>query len=147
MLFIINVCLTVGLAAWPHGRKWSSVPPMLEKRCRHGCAVLHGRLFCAGGYDGSKFLSSVETYDPVLNTWTYVAEMNVKRSRVAVLVNCGKLYAIGGYDGENNLNSMEVYDHETDRWEFVEPMTAHEGGVGVGLIPMRMYGDDDDDDD
>jgi len=131
----------------PATQTWASVPPMLEKRCRLGCAVLNGRLFCAGGYDGSKFLSSVETFDPATNTWSYVAEMNVKRSRVAILVNCGKLFAIGGYDGENNLKSMECYDPKADRWEFHEPLTAHEGGVGVGLMPMKMYSDGNDDED
>jgi len=129
----------------PATQTWASVPPMLEKRCRLGCAVLNGRLFCAGGYDGSKFLASVETFDPATNTWSYVAEMNVKRSRVAILVNCGKLFAIGGYDGETNLQSMECYDPKANRWDFHEPLTSHEGGVGVGLIPMKMYRDGSDD--
>lgn len=131
----------------PSTQTWASVPPMLEKRCRLGCAVLNGRLFCAGGYDGSKFLSSVETFDPSTNTWSFVAEMNVKRSRVAILVNCGKLFAIGGYDGETNLKSVECYDPKANRWDFQEPLTAHEGGVGVGLLPIKMYTEDDYDED
>ena len=52
-----------------------------------------------------------------------------------------------GYDGENNLSTVECYDPKANRWEFYEPMNVHEGGVGVGLVPMRMYGDDDDDND
>lgn len=39
-------------------------------------------------------------------------------------------------DGVTNLSTVEVYDIDHDKWEFVEPMCAHEGGVGVGVIPV-----------
>ena len=108
---------------------------MLSKRCRLGVASLHGKLYAAGGYDGNVFLKSVECYDPVSNKWTYIAPMNVKRSRVALVANCRKLYAIGGYDGVSNLNTMEIYDPDSNTWSFGAHMIAHEGGVGVGVIP------------
>ena len=62
---------------------------------------------------------------------------------------CSRLFVLLslGYDGENNLKSMECYDPKADRWEFHEPLTAHEGGVGVGLMPMKMYSDGNDDED
>ena len=87
------------------------------------------------GYDGSTFLQTAEVYDTTTKQWSYIASMNVMRSRVALVANCGKLYAIGGYDGVTNLNTVEVYDPEINEWNFVEPMCAHEGGVGVGVIP------------
>lgn len=65
-----------------------------------------------------------------------VAPMNVMRSRVALVSNMGKLWAIGGYDGVSNLSSVEVYDPLTDSWSFGASMCAHEGGVGVGVIPI-----------
>ena len=63
--------------------------------------------------------------------------MNVKRSRVALVANCGKLFAIGGYDGFTNLNTVEIYDPEKNVWVFAANMTAHEGGVGVGVVPLE----------
>jgi kelch-like protein 18 len=68
--------------------------------------------------------------------WSMVAPMNVMRSRVALVSNMGKLWAIGGYDGVCNLSTVEVYDPSTDSWSFVASMCAHEGGVGVGVIPL-----------
>lgn len=109
---------------------------MLSKRCRLGVASLNGKLYVAGGYDGNVFLKSVECFDPALNRWSYVAPMNVKRSRVALVANCGKLYAIGGYDGTSNLSSIEVYDAELNSWTFAASMCAHEGGVGIGVVPL-----------
>lgn len=113
------------------------VQPMQSKRCRLGVATLNGRLYAAGGYDGSVFLRTVECYDPRTQKWNYVKAMNMKRSRVALVATCGKLYAIGGYDGVTNLNSVEMYDPELDTWIFVASMCAHEGGVGVGVMPIE----------
>ena len=62
--------------------------------------------------------------------------MNVTRSRVSLVAVMGRLYGIGGYDGFANLSTVEVYDPQHDCWEPVSPMCAHEGGVGVGVIPV-----------
>lgn len=69
-------------------------------------------------------------------SWHPVASMNTKRSRVALVAYMGKLWAIGGYDGVSNLSTVEIYDPQTDSWTYGEPMCAHEGGVGVGVIPF-----------
>ncbi|CAH0395259.1 unnamed protein product [Bemisia tabaci] len=115
---------------------WSSVKPMLTKRCRLGATVLNGKLYVCGGYDGQTFLQSAEVYDPKTDEWKFIAPMNVMRSRVALVANIGKLWAVGGYDGIYNLPTVEVYDPATDSWSFVAPMCAHEGGVGVGVLPL-----------
>lgn len=89
-------------------RVWCQVAPMLHRRCRHGVAVLRGRIFAAGGYNGCHFLRSVEVYDPAsitttgigsgepgLGQWTEVASLATPRSRVALAASGGRLYAIG----------------------------------------------------
>ncbi|XP_014240962.1 kelch-like protein 18 isoform X2 [Cimex lectularius] len=120
----------------PHTCEWTSVTSMMTKRCRLGVATLNGKLYVCGGYDGVTFLHTVEMYDPVTDRWKFVASMNVMRSRVALVANMGKLWAIGGYDGTSNLPTVEVYDPNTDSWSFASSMCAHEGGVGVGVIPI-----------
>ena len=116
---------------------WSETTPMLTKRCRLGAASLNGKIYIAGGYDGNVFLKTVDCFDPITNKWSKVADMNVKRSRVALVANCGKLYAIGGYDGSANLCSVEVFDPETMMWTLTRSMCAHEGGVGVAVVPLE----------
>lgn len=55
------------------------------------------------------------------------------------MVTCNsKLYAIGGYDGTCNLSSVEFYDPEVDQWTLVAAMHAHEGVVGVGVLPDHI---------
>ena len=56
---------------------WCSVAPMLSKRCRLGVTTLNGHLVVCGGYNGSVFLKTVESYDPIANQWTEVCS-NIK---------------------------------------------------------------------
>ena len=50
----------------PESKKWTSVAPMSSRRSSVGVAVLNGRLYAVGGYDGvaRQCLNSVEKYDP-----------------------------------------------------------------------------------
>ncbi|GFO08395.1 histone-lysine N-methyltransferase SETMAR [Plakobranchus ocellatus] len=123
----------------PTRGEWQSLPPMRSKRCRLGVATLNGKVYAVGGYDGCVFLRTVERYDPDTQTWEMVAPMQIKRSRVAVAATYKRLYAIGGYDGQANLKSVEVYDPNTDEWTFATNMSAHEGGVGVGVVPVDCF--------
>ncbi|CAB1325688.1 unnamed protein product [Coregonus sp. 'balchen'] len=120
-----------------HTALWHPVAGMMNKRCRHGAAALGSQLYVAGGYDGSGFLSGAEVYSSVADQWSHLLAMNTRRSRVSLVANCGRLYAVGGYDGQSNLSSVEMYDAETNRWTFMAPMVCHEGGVGVGCIPLQ----------
>lgn len=119
----------------PRTDRWEIVEPMLTRRCRLGVTTFGGKIYVCGGYDGCTFLQTAEVYDPNLGRWSYIAPMRITRSRVALVANCGRLFAIGGYDGITNLSSVEMYDIENDCWEFSASMVAHEGGVGVGVIP------------
>ncbi|NXW58536.1 KLH18 protein, partial [Eurystomus gularis] len=119
-----------------HTATWHPVSSMLNKRCRHGAASLGSKMFVCGGYDGSGFLSIAEVYSSMADQWYLIVPMNTRRSRVSLVANCGRLYAVGGYDGQSNLSSVEMYDPETNRWTFMAPMVCHEGGVGVGCIPL-----------
>ncbi|XP_058035936.1 kelch-like protein 18 isoform X2 [Ahaetulla prasina] len=120
----------------PHTASWHSVASMSNKRCRHGAASLGSKLFACGGYDGSAFLSAAEVYNSASDQWYLLVPMNTRRSRVSLITTCGRLYAVGGYDGQSNLSSVEMYDPESNRWTFVAPMVCHEGGVGLGCVPL-----------
>lgn len=48
-------------------------------RSRLGVAVLKGKLYAFGGYNGKDRLASVEVYDALQKTWTTVSPMQCKR--------------------------------------------------------------------
>lgn len=110
---------------------------MMNKRCRHGAAALGSSMYVVGGYDGSGFLSGAEVFVSAAGQWSELPAMNTRRSRVSLVATSGRLYAVGGYDGQSNLGSVETYNPDTGRWTFMTPMLCHEGGVGVGCIPLQ----------
>ena len=68
-------------------------------------------------------LSSVERYDPALDTWEAVAPMAAARFTHAVAVLDGKLCAVGGSDNDGPLSSVERYEPVLESWEAAAPMS------------------------
>ncbi|XP_040026579.1 kelch-like protein 18 [Gasterosteus aculeatus] len=120
-----------------HTNHWHPAAAMMNKRCRHGAAALGSHMYVAGGYDGSGFLSGAEVFSSAGGQWSLLVAMNTRRSRVSLVPTSGRLYAVGGYDGQSNLSSVEMYNPDSNRWTFRTPMGCHEGGVGVGCIPLQ----------
>lgn len=63
----------------PIANRWEKCHPMTTARSRVGVAVVNGLLYAIGGYDGQLRLSTVEVYNPEMDTWTRVRSMNSKR--------------------------------------------------------------------
>ena len=86
--------------------------------------MLDGKLWVAGGFDGSStLLASVEVFDPASNTWDATkAAMTTGRSDHALAVLNGELHAVGGAD----KTSAEKYDPRADSWSVVPGMALPE---------------------
>ncbi|XP_078492835.1 kelch-like protein 36 [Ciona intestinalis] len=107
----------------------------------------------AGGWDGFNILSSVELYNPVVNTWTNIASMNTKRCGHALVSYNGRLYTFGGEDDEGiDLNSMESFDPREGKRKLLKPMNEGRWALcgvvyndeiyaigGYGLISVERY--------
>lgn len=63
----------------PIGNFWERCQPMRTARSRVGVAVVNGLLYAIGGYDGQSRLSTVEVYNPEMDSWTRVSSMNSQR--------------------------------------------------------------------
>lgn len=68
----------------PETNEWSMGQAMSMLRSRVGVAVLHGRLFAFGGFNGQERLSTVEVFDPETMQWSQGKTMMCKRSAVGV---------------------------------------------------------------
>ncbi|XP_040589602.1 kelch-like protein 24 [Mesocricetus auratus] len=96
---------------------WVRVAPLNKGRWRHKMAVLLGKVYVVGGYDGQTRLRSVEYYDSFSNRWTEVAPLKEAVSSPAVTSCVGKLFVIGGRrDANTCCNKVQVYDPEINSW-------------------------------
>nr|CAI5861458.1 unnamed protein product [Callosobruchus analis] len=126
---------------------WSSCDSMEARRSTLGVAVLEGKIYAVGGYDGAsrQCLSSVECYTPEIDTWTSVPDMCSRRSGAGVGVLEGILYAVGGHDGPLVRKSVEAYDPSKSKWTPVSDMALCRRNAGVVAMNGLLYvvgGDD-----
>ena len=141
-----------------NAEKWIQISEMTTRRCRCGVAVVKGRVYVVGGFNGSLRVRTVDEYDPVADTWTSVASMEARRSTLGVAVLRDCIYAVGGFDGSMGLNSAEVLDlssvpsaSESRRrlgacqgtyklnWKSIAPMATRRSSVGVGVLGGQIY--------
>jgi hypothetical protein len=66
-------------------KQWKTLPSMALKRDGCAAAVVDGRVFVFGGYDGKNWLDSAECFDPNTNSWKRIAGMLTKRSYCAAV--------------------------------------------------------------
>ncbi|KAJ8979857.1 hypothetical protein NQ317_016041 [Molorchus minor] len=119
--------------------RWFQVAEMPTRRCRAGLAVLGGKVYAVGGFNGSLRVKTVDVYDPALDLWTSFESMEARRSTlgVAVLNNC--IYAVGGFDGSTGLNTAEVFDIQVGKWKEIAAMSTRRSSVGVGVLYGQLY--------
>lgn len=123
----------------PEKDEWSMGQAMSMLRSRVGVAVLHGKLFAFGGFNGQERLSTVEVFDPETMKWNQGKTMMCKRSAVGVAALDEFIYVCGGYDGITSLSTVECYCPKTDVWKKVAPMMRYRSAGGVSALRGFVY--------
>jgi N-acetylneuraminic acid mutarotase len=123
---------------------WTTLEPMPTARSGLGVAVVDGKIYAIGGYNGS-YLATNEMYDPTTNTWTTKQPMPTARSMVGIAVVQNKIYVFGGVTGPSNFTSStytgatEVYDPVTDKWENKTSMPMPRYRLCANVVNDRIY--------
>ena len=66
--------------------RWERLPVMKTVRAWPAVAVLGGKAYVCGGYDGRQRLNSVEVFDPRTNDWKEVGNMMDHRAGASASV-------------------------------------------------------------
>ncbi|MGG0939846.1 kelch repeat-containing protein [Brevibacillus centrosporus] len=104
----------------PVANTWSAAktPPAYE-RFGHVSGVIDGKIYTAGGYNGTVQQAYTLVYDPALDTWTTKATMPAGAYDAAGAVANGKLYHIGG---NGSTTTVYEYDPIANVWATKAPM-------------------------
>lgn len=121
------------------GDFWTTMQPMPTARSRLGVAVVNGKIYAIGGYNGS-YLNTNEMYDPATDTWTTKKPMPTPRCDFGIAVYQNKIYCIGGEDAQGKLTGVnEVYDPLTDTWETRRPMPTPRAQLDANVVNGKIY--------
>ena len=121
---VVAPFLTVEKVNAQEGGYWTTLEPMPTARRELGVAVVDGKIYAIGGYNGSDYddygswLGTNEMYDPAIDTWTTKASMNKPRSNFAIAVVDTKIFVFFGMVSSYQPTfTFEIYDTITDTWE------------------------------
>ncbi|KAL9956895.1 hypothetical protein ACROYT_G038449 [Oculina patagonica] len=121
--------------------KWQEMAPLCTARESAAVVKLNGLIFVMGGVSFSANLSSVECFNPQLDSWTEMPPLKYCKGQVAGTVLNGCIYVIGGSDDHlrEGLKTVEKYNPLTNEWEVVTPMRMGRGALGVATLEGKIY--------
>lgn len=123
---------------------WTTLIPMPTPRSA-GLAVVDGKIYAIGGFNGSNYLNTTEMYDPKTDTWITKQPMPTARHSFAIATYENKIYVIGGIFRPNDFFTSgytgvnEVYDPSTDTWETMEPMPTARSELQANVVGDKIY--------
>ncbi|XP_072896851.1 kelch-like protein 6 isoform X2 [Hemitrygon akajei] len=120
--------------------KWIQVEYLNTGRWRHKMAVLNGKVYAVGGFDGITRLNSVEAYDPFHNCWTEGVPLLINVSSFAATTYNKKLYIIGGGpNGKLATDRTQCYDPATNTWSLKSPMPIEAKCINAVTFKDHIY--------
>lgn len=63
---------------------WTIVAPLSSKRDTVSACLFGNHIVAVGGYDGCRYLHTVEQYDPISNEWTQLSPLIIGRAGACV---------------------------------------------------------------
>ncbi|KAF7254258.1 Kelch-like protein 6 [Varanus komodoensis] len=120
--------------------KWIQIEYLNNGRWRHKMAVLGGKVYVLGGFDGMQRINSVETYDSFHNCWSEAAPLMVSVSSFGVASYKKKIYVIGGGpNGKLATDKTQCYDLKTNSWSLKSPMPVEAKCVNATSFHDHIY--------
>jgi uncharacterized protein YjbI with pentapeptide repeats/N-acetylneuraminic acid mutarotase len=118
----------------PQTDKWVSLAPLDFARDRVASAVLNGRIYLIGGYDGTSKLKHVDVYDPATNSWNSAADLPEAIERSTAESFNGKIYLLGGTG-----DKVYSYDPSINIWSEEANMTKNINGGSSCIFNGRIW--------
>jgi N-acetylneuraminic acid mutarotase len=105
----------------PATDSWTAGTPMPTAVGHAASGVIGGKIYLAGGYNGSAYQTALQIYDPASDTWASGADLPEAWAQAADGVKHDRyLILAGGYGGLTTASIYAlVYDAVNDTWTFL----------------------------
>jgi N-acetylneuraminic acid mutarotase len=123
-----------GLAwGWEAGEgRWQALPILPTPRGFMGAAVMDGRVYLVGGYDGQREYATCDWFDLEAQIYGVCPSMSSPRGGVGAAAVAGNLFVVGG--GWSSFTAFsERYNPRSDQWYNVETPVLLAGGEWLNL--------------
>lgn len=93
----------------PRQNRWSQKASLPKALSGYGLVAFEGKLYCFGGWDGSRYSKDVYIYDPGTDRWSAGTPLPGPRAFMAADGIEGKIVVAGGFDGTSALKDVFIY--------------------------------------
>jgi len=119
--------------------EWFEVDALHTARKQLATAEANGKVYVAGGWDGEKYLRSVEVYDTSKSAWLKAPSMAFARGSFGLGgLDNGDLLAVGGFDGHKHLASVELFSAQNQNWTAIAALKIARSGVRVAVVAGKV---------
>ena len=135
---------------------WERRTQLSTQRIVFATAVVGNKVYLIGGtlfenvragkaVRGPYGNSTVEVYDPQINTWQRVADMPTPRHGAKAAVVNGTIFVFGGWHGEEDHAlrkypvNVEAYNPQTDTWLEKKEMPVSRIEFDIGVVDGKIY--------
>lgn len=122
----------------PIAEVWETCAPLPEPLCGYALAVLDGRAYLFGGWDGQRNRAVAYRYDPVADAWETLPAPREARAFGAAMALGRQLFYVGGYDGSERA-TCEIYLADEARWDACPPLLQPRGGLSLASVGGYVY--------
>jgi len=117
---------------------WETLANYPQSVAFASCGAIDGKLYCAGGNDGTNSLKSAYVYDPGADSWTAIADAPSDHWAASYAVAGGKLLVVGGVQAGAVTNAGFSYDPASDSWTALPNanLPRYRGGAACGFYKI-----------
>ncbi|XP_065871744.1 uncharacterized protein [Euphorbia lathyris] len=96
-------------------------------------------IFIAGGFDGSAWFSSLDSYSPFEDLRKPLASMSSSRAHASAVNLNGQLYVLGGMQGHCLYDKVESYNPTSNKWVSHPPLNQKKGHTASVSLENKIY--------
>lgn len=128
----------------PKTDSWTRLKNMPTKRSSHSGIECNGKFYVFGGWNNitgsSKYIPTVEAYNPVTNSWEKKADMLMPKGAFIAESHEGYIYIIGGKNEEiGAIDIVDCYSTYSDKWITLEPMPTARYNFNMAKVDNKIY--------
>lgn len=103
---------------------WSLVSRLAVARAFLGAALLNGKIYVVGGFDGQRELNNADAYVLATSEWETLPPLTVARGGLSVVSDGTAIYALGG-GWTRAMDTHERFNPDADVWSnIVSPISG-----------------------
>lgn len=103
------------------------------------CLVSEDVIYLIGGFNGSSWLSSFDSFSPSLDIITSLKPMSYARSYASAVSLEGNIFVFGGRNGKSCSDTVEYYNRRDDEWITCPSMLNKKASLSAATYNGKIY--------